>query len=165
MEAAQKAIVATLEFLKRNEKLDTNTYAAIETAQTKNLIAQLAHMKLDVEDAGKLAELVAASTLSAGNKASLCGSISARVCGGALSGKRSPQHMVAGFLNYLTKTDRESMANEEVHPFSRATIALRRCLAIGLILPTEKSHGHICATLAELGLAKVRIAKSATSCF
>lgn len=155
MEAAQKAVAATLEFLKKNQKLDVATYATIETAQTKNLVAQLAHFQLDLEAAGQLSELVGQSCLSPANKASICGAISARICGGGQSNKRSPQHMVAGFLNYLTKTDRNGIANTEVHEFTRAAIAVRRCLAVGLILPTEKSHGHICATLAELGLAKV----------
>ena len=89
------------------------------------------------------------SNLSDQNKAQLSQAISMAMCKTKQAGKRVPQTLHAGFLNYLTLADRRMLSDESQRIFSRCSVAVRRCMAMGLVLPCERSAGHIVATLVD----------------
>lgn len=149
MDVFKQSLQATLTFLSKHEKLDKLAYDQIESAQVNSLLKQLASTNLALQDASELTELVQSSRLAEPAKVSLCKAISGSACKEVSSkgNKRGTQTMVSGFLNYLTKADKELLKDVDQHPFSRCAVAVARCMKVGLYLPDEKSCGHVVATL------------------
>jgi len=149
MEKITKALHATLEFLEKNTKLDMKTYQTIESAQVKILIQQFSQTTCEIQEWSPLVDLVQSSEfLSSWAKAELVTAMST-VMGKRKQVKRVIQSLQVGFLNYLTKEDREHLANDDQHAFARLTVVVRRCMDIGLVFPCEQTMGHVIACITE----------------
>ena len=151
MDAFKSALAATLAFLSKNEKLDKVSYEAIEGAQVATLLKRLDAIKLELEHASELSELVQNSSLAECHKTSLIKALSASSCKevSQKGGKRDHQFLLSGFLNYLTQTEKEALRDDSKHAFTRSSIPVARCMKIELFMPCEKTYGHVLATLIE----------------
>lgn len=107
------ALRATLEFLEKNTKLDMKTYQNIESAQVKILIQQFSQTTCDIQEWSPLVDLVqSCEFLSSWAKAELVTAMST-VMGKKKTVKRVIQTLQAGFVNYLSKEDREHLSNQD----------------------------------------------------
>ena len=71
------------------------------------------------------------------------------MCKSKPSGKRPSQTLDVGWINYLTVQDRITLSKEGLHAFSKLSTRVHRALQIGLVLPGEKTCGHIVASLCD----------------
>ena len=136
-------------FLEKNQKSDAKVYQSMEDNQILALVKMLSAQSVEAEQGMKWSERCLNSNLSDQNKAQLSQAISMAMCKSKQTTKRAPQTLHAGFLNYLTMADRRQLSDESQHIFSGCSVAVRRCMAMGLVLPCERSAGHIVATLVD----------------
>ena len=148
-DAIGQALETTMTFLEKNQKLDAKVYQSMEDNQILALVKMLSAQSVEAEQGMKWSERCLSSNLSDQNKAQLSQAISMAMCKSKQTTKRAPQTLHAGFLNYLTMADRRQLSDESQHIFSRCSVAVRRCMAMGLVLPCERSAGHIVATLVD----------------
>ncbi len=135
MEKLKTSLQAALDVLEKNTKMDIATYQKIESAQVKILIQQFSETTCEIQEWSPLVDLVQSCAF--------------------LSVKRAIQSLQNGFVNYLSKTDREQLSNQDQHPFARLSVVVRRCVDIGLAFPCEQSMGHVVACVTEFfGLAE-----------
>lgn len=148
-DAIGQALETTITFLEKNQKLDAKVYQSMEDNQILALVNMInAQSSVEAEQGMKWSERCLNSNLSDQNKAQLSQTISMAMRK-AKHAKRAPQSLHAGFLNYLTIGDRRMLSDEGQHIFSRCSVAVRRCTSMGLILPCERTAGHIVATLVD----------------
>ena len=145
MESLQRSLKTTLEFLKKNQKMDQASYDQIEGSQVRNLLKQCSKVRLELEEGTALITEVNSSVLNEQHKISLVQSLSQAMCKEAAGVKT--QYLLSGFLNYLTKSDRVLLSDDKSHPFTRLQGVMERCLSLGLVFPGEKTYGHIIATM------------------
>ena len=146
----QESLEAMLAFLESNKKLDQKTFDQIEQMQVGHFLRQIQGIPtLDQNEATALNEHIKNSTLNAASQGSLAHAISNAMCKNRPSGKRPPQTLDAGWINYLTVQDRITLSKEGCHAFSKLSAPVHRALQIGLVLPDEKTCGHIVASLCD----------------
>ena len=155
MEKLKTSLQATLDFLEKNTKMDIATYQKIESAQVKILIQQFSETTCEIQEWSPLVDMVqSCAFLSESAKAELVTSMSTFI-GKKKPVKRAIQSLQNGFVNYLSKQDREQLSNQDQHPFARLSVVVRRCMDIGLAFPCEQSMGHVVACVTEFfGLAE-----------
>ena len=112
---------------------------SMEDSQILALVKMIRAQSLEAEQGMKWSERCLNSSLSDQNNAQLSQAISMAMCQTKQAGKRVPQTLHAGFLNYLTLADRRMLSEESQHIFSRCSVAVRRCMAMGLGLSCERS--------------------------
>ena len=146
----QESLEAMLAFLESNRKLDQKTFDQIEQMQVGHLLRQIqAISNLGQDEATALNERIKTSALNDASQSSLVHAISNAMCKSKPSGKRPSQTLDVGWINYLTVQDRITLSKEGLHAFSKLSTPVHRALQIGLVLPDEKTCGHIVASLCD----------------
>ena len=131
------------------------TFSAMQAAQACNFARrfEVASGQLSLADASDLSAVLQAGPWSQAQKQQLASCLDKAVeAEGAGRRARRPSQTIKGFAVYLTESDLEALKNPNNHACLKIQVAVDRCFAIGLHLPSEPAAAHIVATLHDLGL-------------
>ena len=117
----------------------------------------LALTSMTPEEATVMVESIRVAHYAADAKSRFCEAVSSRLSQLQASPKkaRKENQTCAGFYNYLSKQDRDILADAAASQTTKLTQVVSRCCKIGLMWPAEQTVGRVMCTAVAAGLSTV----------
>ena len=143
----------THDFLENQRKLlGPAAFKAVLNAQATQWSSRLKSSKISMSDSVQVSSALAAGPWDAAQKELLGNALGDSVCSTSTPQRcRRPMQEIKSFPAYLTKRDLSVLKSPDQHDMIKVSIAVDRCVALGLHLPNTAALKHITASLVEGG--------------